>query len=71
MEGLQYIGLVEKLGLADNKAARTIIGSKFNTIDLLMHFRFRCCYSNRVFNSEPKTTISPPIKKWHSPVRNV
>lgn len=38
VEGLQYIGLVEKLGLADNKVARTIIGNKFNTIDLLMYF---------------------------------
>ncbi len=38
VEGLQYIGLVEKLGLADNKVARTIIGSEFNTIDLLMYF---------------------------------
>lgn len=38
VEGLQYLGLVEKLGLEDNKVARTIIGSKFNTIDLLMYF---------------------------------
>ncbi len=38
VEGLQYIKLVEKLGLEDNKVARTIIGSKFNTIDLVMYF---------------------------------
>ena len=37
VEIMQYIGLVEILHLEDNNFARTVIGSKFNVLDLVMY----------------------------------
>ena len=37
IELLQYFHIVEVLGLDDNKVATVIIGSKFNTLDIVMY----------------------------------
>ncbi|MBK9557133.1 MAG: DUF2809 domain-containing protein [Bacteroidetes bacterium] len=37
IEFLQYFHIVEVLGLGDNKVATVIIGSKFNTLDIVMY----------------------------------
>lgn len=37
IELLQYFHIVEVLGLDDNKVATVIIGSKFNTLDVVMY----------------------------------
>lgn len=37
IEGLQYLNLVEKLGLQHNKIARTVIGTSFSWEDLLCY----------------------------------
>ena len=37
IELLQYFHIVEVLGLGDNKVATVIIGSKFNTLDIVMY----------------------------------
>ena len=37
IEFLQYFHIVEVLGLDDNKVATVIIGSKFNTLDIVMY----------------------------------
>lgn len=37
VEIMQYIGLVEILHLENNNFARTVIGSKFNILDLVMY----------------------------------
>jgi hypothetical protein len=37
VEGLQYYNIVEKLGLQDNKVARTIIGTSFAWMDIYMY----------------------------------
>lgn len=37
IEILQYFHIVEVFGLADNKVASVIIGSKFNTLDIVMY----------------------------------
>lgn len=37
IELLQYLHIVEVLGLDDNKVATVIIGSKFNTLDIVMY----------------------------------
>lgn len=37
VEGLQYIHIVDKIGLGDNKIARIIIGTTFSTSDLIAY----------------------------------
>lgn len=37
IELLQYLHIVEVLGLDDNKVATVILGSKFNTLDIVMY----------------------------------
>lgn len=34
IEGLQYLNIVEKLGLQDNKIAATVIGTSFSWVDI-------------------------------------
>lgn len=34
IEGLQYLNIVEKLGLQDNKIAATVIGNSFSWVDI-------------------------------------
>ena len=37
VETMQYLNIVEKLGLEDSKIARTVIGTSFEWIDLLAY----------------------------------
>jgi len=37
IEGLQYINIVEKLGLQENRLARTVIGASFEWMDILCY----------------------------------